>query len=143
MALSVSNLVEIVHDEAIVVAPLGGINVPSNDGMILGHGAFGLQLYLRGGQTDGGVPRRVVAVLQASNDLEVGGIRQWTTIAGGYDEESDDNASAWTSTGLVVRIPAISIETFPFYRFRVNYTFDGPPGAINPGIVVCVVDLEG
>lgn len=131
--------VEIENDVAIVAAPVGGINVPSDDGIVMdGFSDIAFQIYLLGGQTNAHVNRTVTAIFQVSDDLLVGAVRQWVTTAAGYDQGTDATSASWSSVGLTALGAAIDFENLQHKRIRMNYTFDGAPQADHPGAVICV-----
>lgn len=131
---------EIIEDDvAIVAAPGGGINVPSDDGIVMdGYSDIAFQIHLLGGQTNAHVNRTVTAIFQASDDLMIGAVRQWVTVSTGYDQGTDTTAASWSSVGLTALDAAIDFENFQHRRIRMNYTFDGAPQADHPGAVVAV-----
>ncbi len=126
----------VVNDVVIVAAPVGGINVPSDDGIVLDRPNIAFQLYLLGGQTNAHVNRTVTVTFQVSDDLTVGAARQWVTTAAGYDHGTDATSASWSSVGLTARAAAIDFEKLMHKRIRANYTFDAAPEADHPGAVV-------
>ena len=127
----------VVDDTAIVAAPVGGINVPSEDGIVVdGYGGILFQIYLLGGQTDAHVDRTVTVTFQVSDDLTVSAARQWVTIATGYDLTTRMETASWSSVGLTATSAMVDFDGLNCRRIRVNYTFDGAPGVDHPGAVV-------
>jgi hypothetical protein len=127
----------VVNDVAIVAAPVGGINVPSDDGIVMdGYEDISFQLYLRGGIAAGPTNRTVTVIFQGSNDVTVSAARRWVTLASGYEDDIDDTAPSWQSIGNTVQEALVKFPKLGYKRIRVNYTFDGAPAAGNPGAVV-------
>ena len=127
----------VVSDVAIVAAPVGGINVPNDDGIVMdGSKDIAFQLYLLGGQTNGHVDRTATVIFQVSDDVLVGAARQWVTTAAGYDQGTDATSASWSSVGLTSLGAAVDFENVQHRRIRANYTFSAAPGTDHPGAVI-------
>lgn len=127
----------VVNDVAIVAAPGGGINVPSDDGIVMdGYEGIGFQIYALGGQTNAHANRTVTVTFQVSNDVTVAAARRWVPVSVGYDLGTDTTAATWQSVGLTARDAAVDFDNLLHKRIRVNYTFDAAPEADHPGAVV-------
>jgi hypothetical protein len=129
---------EIVCSEvAIVAAPVGGINVPGDDGIVMdGYSSIGLQVYLKGGQSVAHVDRVLTAKIQGSDDAIAGAARVWVDLAVGYDLAANATAATWVSTGLTAKSTLIDLEGYLHSRIRINYSFDAAPHADHPGSVI-------
>jgi hypothetical protein len=124
----------IVDDTAIVADPAGGINVPSDDGIVMdGYKDIHFQIHLRGGQTDAGANRTITLKFQGSNDVEVGGVREWVDLGVGYDLSADATSASWTSLGLTDTDTQVDFDNWMGKRIRANYSFDDAPEADHPG----------
>ncbi len=126
-----------------MAAPVGGINVPGDDGFLIdGYDHVGLQIYLLGGQTNAHVDRTVTFKLQVSDDLMLGAVRQWVDIVAGYDLGTDATAASWSSVGLTPLHAAIDLENCLHKRVRGNYTYDAAPEVDHPGGVIVMSRLR-
>lgn len=125
------------NDVAIVAAPVGGINVPTDDGIVMdGFPNIAFQIHLRGGQSNAHADRTATLKFQGSNDVTVGAVREWVDLAVGYDLGTDATAASWVSVGLTDLDALVEFEGVSFKRIRANYAFDAAPGADHPGAVV-------
>lgn len=127
----------VVNDVAIVAAPVGGINVPSDDGIVMdGFSDTVFQIYALGGQTNAHVDRTVTIKFQGSDDVSISATRRWVDLGVGYDLGTDTTAAAWTSVGLTALDALVDFDGYGHKRIRVNYTFDAAPESDHKGAVV-------
>jgi hypothetical protein len=127
----------IVNDVAVVADP-GATNVPSDDGIVMdGFKDIHFHIYLLGGKHDDATDCTVTLKFQGSNDVFIGGVRQWVDLGAGYDLNADSTASTWTSVGNTVFQTEIDFDNWMGKRIRAQYDWDKDPnGQGTPGAIV-------
>jgi len=125
----------IINDLAVVAGP---VNIPGDNGIVMdGYKDIQFQIHIVGGQSDGHVNRVATLKFQGSNDVAIGGVREWVDLAVGYDLGSDSTMASWTSTGLTAVDAEIDFDNWMGKRIRAVLSFDTAPHADHPG--ACVI----
>jgi hypothetical protein len=127
----------VINNQAVAADP-GVSYAPSADGIIMdGYKDIAFQLYLLGGIGAAAANRTVTVVFQGSNDVEVpAGIRQWDTLAVGYDLTTDLTAASWVSVGNVALVTQVDFDNWQHKRIRVMYDWDADPSVTNGMVVI-------